>query len=53
MAIKNHGAAKIHHSERGSQYINKSYTKLLTDHNANIIMGLQAQGNAYAERING
>ncbi len=53
MAIKNHGAPRIHHSDRGSQYIDKSYTKWLTDHNTNISMGLQAQDNAYAERING
>jgi len=53
MALNNHGAPKIHHSDRGSQYIDKSYTKLLIDHNVNISMGLQAQDNAYAERING
>ena len=53
MALKNHGAPKIHHSDRGSQYIDKYYTKLLRDHNVNISMGMQAQDNAYAERING
>ena len=53
IAIKNHGAPRIHHSDRGSQYIDKSYTNLLTNHNVNISMGLQAQDNAYAERING
>ena len=53
MAIYNHGVPKIHHSDRGSQYIDKLYTKILMDHKVNISMGLQAQDNAYAERING
>ena len=53
LALKNHGAPKIHHSDRGSQYIDKRYVKLLNDHKVNISMGLQAQDNAYAERING
>ena len=53
MALKEHGVPKIHHSDRGSQYIEKQYTKLLTDNGAAISMGLQAQDNAYAERING
>jgi transposase InsO family protein len=53
MALSNHGPPKIHHSDRGSQYIDKEYTKLLTSHAVHISMGLQAQDNAYAERING
>jgi transposase InsO family protein len=53
MALGNHGPPKIHHSDRGSQYIDKEYTKLLTSHAVHISMGLQAQDNAYAERING
>jgi transposase InsO family protein len=53
MAIKSHGAPKIHHSDRGSQYIDKRYVKLLTDNGVDVSMGLQAQDNAYAERING
>lgn len=53
MAIKDHGVPKIHHSDRGSQYIDKRYIKLLKEHEVNISMGLQAQDNAYAERING
>jgi len=53
MALRNHGAPKIHHSDRGSQYIDKRYVKLLTDNGADVSMGLQAQDNAYAERING
>ncbi len=53
MAIKAHGSPRIHHSDRGSQYINKQYTQLLKSHDVNISMGMQAQDNAYAERING
>jgi len=53
MALNKHGPPKIHHSDRGSQYIDRAYTKLLTDHDVKISMGLQAQDNAYAERING
>jgi transposase-like protein len=53
MAVKKHGIPKIHHSDRGSQYIEKQYTQLLKDNGVAISMGLQAQDNAYAERING
>lgn len=56
MAIKNCGGLiheLIHHSDRGSQYIDKNYTGLLTSHGAQISMGEKAQDNAYAERING
>jgi putative transposase len=53
MAIKGHGVPKIHHSDRGSQYIEKQYTGLLKENGVKISMGLQAQDNAYAERING
>jgi len=53
MALNKHGPPIIHHSDRGSQYIDKVYIKLLSDHNVNISMGLIAQDNAYAERING
>lgn len=52
-ATKDHGYPMIHHSDRGSQYIEKRYTKMLRDHNCKISMGLKAQDNAYAERING
>lgn len=51
-AIKQYGAPKIHHSDRGSQYIYKDYIALLKKHNAKISMGLIAQDNAFAERIN-
>jgi transposase InsO family protein len=43
----------IHHSDRGGQYVDKRYIKLLEDRGIQISMGLIAQHNAYAERING
>jgi hypothetical protein len=43
----------IHHSDRGSQYGSKMYVNLLKDAGINVSMGLIAQDNAYAERING
>lgn len=43
----------IHHSDRGSQYIDKRYLQLLKDQGIEVSMGLKAQENAYAERING
>ena len=52
MALRVHTAPTIHHSDRGSQYACIEYIKLLTDNNTQISMGLKAQENAYAERIN-
>jgi transposase InsO family protein len=43
----------IHHSDRGSQYGSNAYVKILKDSGIKISMGLKAQDNAYAERING
>jgi putative transposase len=43
----------IHHSDRGSQYIEKNYIRLLTENFIKISMGNKAQENAYAERVNG
>lgn len=43
----------IHHSDRGSQFTDLRYRELLTKYGINISMGLIAQENAYAERING
>lgn len=43
----------IHHSDRGSQYGSNEYTKILKENGIQISMGLKAQDNAYAERING
>ena len=55
--IRLRGKAKlnnlIHHSDRGSQYMAKTYTKALTKINCHISMGMEARKNAYAERING
>jgi len=53
MALKQHQAPLIHHTDRGSQYIYEGYVALLKSHNCAISMGLIAQDNAYAERING
>ena len=53
MALHHRRAPQIHHSDRGSQYIDKRYVKMLTDEGTQVSMGLQAQDNAYAERING
>jgi putative transposase len=43
----------IHHSDRGSQYIEKNYISLLEKNFIQISMGNKAQENAYAERVNG
>ena len=43
----------IHHSDRGSQYIDKGYLKMLEDRDMLVSMGLRGQDNAYVERING
>ncbi|MDO9261986.1 MAG: IS3 family transposase [Flavobacteriaceae bacterium] len=52
MALKEHKAPLIHHSDRGSQYVCKDYIQLLNDYDSEISMALSAQDNAYAERIN-
>jgi putative transposase len=52
MALKNYQPALIHHSDRGSQYGCKQYLELLKAKQMKISMGLRAQDNAYAERIN-
>jgi putative transposase len=43
----------IHHSDRGGQYIDKRYTKLLKAQGAKISMCQHAWENAYCERVNG
>jgi putative transposase len=43
----------IHHSDRGSQFIDNAYRELLAANGMLLSMGLIAQENAYAERING
>ena len=52
MALKNHKAPVVHHSDRGSQYTYKEYIELLEDNHSKISMALSGQDNAYAERIN-
>jgi transposase InsO family protein len=56
-AIKLRGGAipagLIHHSDRGSQYVDEEYVALLKKHKARISMGDKAWKNAHAERING
>jgi hypothetical protein len=52
LALKTNEAPLIHHSDRGSQYGCKQYISALRLHNTKISMGLKAQDNAYAERIN-
>lgn len=43
----------VHHSDRGSQYIDGRYLAELRDNGISISMGRKAQDNAFAERING
>lgn len=43
----------IHHSDRGSQYVDKDYLDMLACHKARISMGGKAWENAHAERVNG
>lgn len=52
MALREHPPPRIHHSDRGSQYVYSKYLELLKANNCSISMGLTAQDNAYAERIN-
>lgn len=52
MALKENGSPKIHHSDRGSQYVSRDYIALLKENNIAVSMSLCAQDNAYAERIN-
>jgi transposase InsO family protein len=42
----------IHHSDRGSQYVDKEYRKILLDHEIIPSMCKNAWENAYSERIN-
>ena len=52
MALKDHSAPRIHHSDRGSQYTYNGYVELLRSQGSQISMAMSAQDNAYAERIN-
>lgn len=51
-ALKMYPPPLIHHSDKGSQYIYKNYTRILKKLNCHISMGETALDNAYAERIN-
>lgn len=53
MALKKHPPPKVHHSDRGSQYTYKTYVGMLKQLGCKVSMGITAQDNAYAERING
>ena len=53
MALSVNPAPAIHHSDRGSQYSSTEYVNKLKANGCKISMGLTAQDNAYAERING
>lgn len=44
--------AVIHHSDKGSQYIDKEYLKILKENKIQISMCHEAWENAYSERIN-
>ncbi|MCK0114620.1 IS3 family transposase [Gelidibacter sp. F63206] len=52
MALNENEAPLFHHSDRGSQYTYKEYISLLKDNGSQISMALNAQDNAFAERIN-
>jgi putative transposase len=52
MALKQYPPPMIHHSDRGTQYGCNQYLALLKGQQMKISMGLKAQDNAYAERIN-
>ncbi len=51
IALKDHPPPRIHHSDRGGQYIYEEYVDLLKSNRCDISMGLTAQDNAYAERF--
>lgn len=46
-------AGCVHHSDRGSQYTDGRYLRLLRSHGIQVSMGGKATDNAFAERING
>ena len=52
MALEEYKAPRIHHSDRGGQYIYGEYISLLKDNKCKISMSKSSQDNAYAERIN-
>lgn len=48
-----HTGGLIHHSDRGSQYIDQKYVGLLNKYLIQISMADSSQENAYVERVNG
>lgn len=48
----NNHAGLIHHSDKGSQYIDQDYRKILKDNKVKMSMCDEAWQNAYSERIN-
>ena len=52
MALKENKSAKIHHSDKGSQYTYGEYIKLLEQQGTKVSMSYSGLDNAYAERIN-
>lgn len=55
MLLKSRGnnhAGLIHHSDKGSQYIDQEYRKILSDNKVQTSMCNEAWQNAYSERIN-
>ncbi len=56
MAVKTRNCdltGTIHHSDKGSQYTNQDYLKMLEANGMLVSMGQRGQDNAYVERING
>jgi putative transposase len=55
MALRNtkNISGLVHHSDRGSQYVDTRYRDYLRERDIHISMGIIAQDNAYAERVNG
>lgn len=53
--LRKHGdlSKLIHHSDKGGQYYDREYLKLLSSKNVSISMCNSALENAYAERVNG
>lgn len=50
--IEDYAEQLIHHSDRGSQYVSKSYTEVLHEHNISISMCQCVYENAHLERVN-
>ena len=52
-AIDDYANQLIHHSDRGSQYVSRSYTEILDAHHISISMCQNVYENAHLERVNG